>query len=100
MPRDRSYRDSAPTHPLERVVQEVAPEYCEADLGAREDRWAQSVRRDVEAKLARLRHRLVTTPGSRPDSATLAGEFHTTDGAAQLPDDDVLSPGNSRRGCS
>src|SRR3954471_17017007 len=42
-------------HPLEKVIGVVSADSFEPDHGAREDRWAQNVRRDVDAKLAALR---------------------------------------------
>jgi hypothetical protein len=58
-PRGKSHRHVAePTHPLERVVEVVSADAFEGDLGLREDRWAQKVRRDLDAKLAGLRRQL------------------------------------------
>jgi hypothetical protein len=101
MSRDRSYRGNAPAHPLERVIQEVAADYCEADLGAREDGWAQDVRRDVEARLARLRRRIAAAPGSQRQGAGIPAELPRSDSAALLARVDALpSPGSARKGRS
>jgi hypothetical protein len=57
--RSRSYStDPKPTHPLEKVIQAASADSFEEDFGVREDRWAQKIRRDLDARLAGLRRRL------------------------------------------
>jgi hypothetical protein len=60
--------DLEPTHPLERVIEEVSAESFEEDFGVREDRWAQNVRRALDAKLADLRRRLGPAGSQRRDN--------------------------------
>lgn len=58
------HADSEPVHVMERLAQEVSADTFEDDLGAREDRWAQGVRRNLDTQLAALRRRLVPAKGA------------------------------------
>ena len=49
-------------HPLERLAWVLSEDSFEDDGGAREDQWAQNVRRSLDAKLAHMRQRASTSP--------------------------------------
>ena len=88
--RSRSHNDLEPTHPLEKVIQVVSADSFEDDLGGREDRWAQNVRRDLDAKLAGLRRRLSLARFRQHRASRISAELRSLDHAALLARLDAL----------
>jgi hypothetical protein len=79
--RSKSRSDREPTHPLERVIQEVSVDSFEEDFGVREDRWAQKVRRDLDAKLAGLRRQLGPAHAPQRHATRISAELRALDRA-------------------
>lgn len=78
--RSRSHsNDPEPTHPLEKVIREVSADSFEDDFGVREDRWAQKVRRDLDAKLAGLRRRLNPARSLQRRATHISAELRVLD---------------------
>ena len=84
MTRRRSDSNPEPTHPLERVLQEVSADSFEGDFGVREDRWAQQVRRDLDARLAGLRRQLAPVRSGQHRVTRISAELRSLDHAALL----------------
>lgn len=70
-----------PTHPLEKLIREVAADSFEEDLGVREDMWAQKVRRALDAKLAGLRRQLSPARSPQPPATRIPAELRALDRA-------------------
>lgn len=80
--------DADAMHPLERLAEVLSEDSFEDDGGAREDRWAQNLRRSLDARLAHTRQRASTT--SPPKVTRVSAELRSLDRAALLARLDVL----------
>lgn len=88
--RKSSSNDPEPTHPLEKVIQAVSADSFEEDFGVREDRWAQKVRRDMDAKVAGLRRRLNPARSPQHRATRISAALRTLDRAELLARLDAL----------
>jgi len=77
-------------HPLEKVIGAVAAESFEPDHGVREDRWAQNIRRNVDARLAALRRQLSPPRSPQRQVARVSVDLRMLDRAALLARLDIL----------
>jgi len=82
--------DPEPTHPLERVIQEVSADSFEEDFGVREDMWAQKVRRALDAKLAGLRRQLSPARSPQRRATRVSAELRALDRAELVARLDAL----------
>ena len=88
--RGRSHGDELEPHALERVIHEASADSFEDDLGAREDRWAHEVRRDLDAKLAALRRQLSPVRSPQRRATRISAELRALDRAELLARLEVL----------
>jgi len=82
--------DPEPTHPLERVIQEVSAVSFEEDFGVREDMWARKVRRALDAKLAGMRRQLSPARSDQRQSTRVPSELRALDRAELVARLDAL----------
>lgn len=75
---------SGQAHVMERIAQELSADSFEDDLGAREDRWAQNVRRNLDAQLVAMRRRLAPARTTTPRATRISAELRALDRAALL----------------
>jgi hypothetical protein len=69
---------------LELLAHELSADSFEDDLGAREDRWAQNVRRNLDAQLVAMRRRLAPARTTAPRVTRISAELQALDRAALL----------------
>src|SRR5262245_48718276 len=77
-------------HPLEQLALVLSEDSFEDDGGAREDQWARNVRRDLDAKLARLRQPRSPASAAPRRASRISAELHALDRAALLTRLDAL----------
>ena len=82
--------DPEPAYPLERVIREASADSFEDDFGVREDRWAQKVRRDLDAKLAGLRRQLSAARIPQPRTTRVSADLQALDRAELVARLDAL----------